>query len=160
MTINLYNNTSPKKKIGKALVLRKAMNGTLREKCDMINPSVLIENAGVINANYAYIPDFNRYYFITKITSEKTDLWRVDMHVDVRETYKDQIKSNTAIIERASGYYNLYLKDEKLPIQQDFFTTTYDMGSAFSNKGVYMLASDSGYSSSSNSSGGGGGSSF
>ncbi len=143
MTINLYKNNSPKKKIGKSLVLVKSMSGTLREECDMINPSVLIENAGVINANYAHIPDFGRYYYITKITSVKQDLWRVDMHVDVRETYKDAIKTNTAIIERASGYYNLYLNDPMLPLQQDNFVTTYTIGNEFGHDGVYMLASDS-----------------
>lgn len=146
MTITLYTNHSPKKTIGKRLSHVKSMTGTLREECDMINPSVLIENAGVISANYAYIPDFGRYYYITKITSVRQDLWRVDMHVDVRETYKDSIKNNTAIIERASGYYNLYLKDDMLPIQSDTFTTTYTLGSKFNQRGVYMLASDSSFS--------------
>lgn len=143
MVINLYTNFSPKKKIGKSLTLVKAMTGTLREECDMINPSVLIENAGVIHANYAYIPDFSRYYFITKITSVRNGLWRVDMHVDVRESFADEIKNNIALVERASGYYNLYLPDNMMPLTQDRFTMTYTLGSEFSHHGVYLLASDS-----------------
>lgn len=143
MTINLYNNGDSKKKLNKGIVLVKSMTGTLREKCDMINPSVLIENAGVITANYAYIPDFKRYYYITKITSERQGLWRIDMHVDVRMSFREQILANTAIVERASNYYNLYLNDPMLPLQQDSFTTTYTLGNYFSHAGVYMLASDS-----------------
>lgn len=151
MTITLYNNASPKIKIGKSLTVVKTMTGTLRESCDMINPSVLIENAGVINANYAYIAEFGRYYFVKKITSSRNNLWRVDMHVDVRETYANQIKTHKPVLERSENYYNLYLKDNILPLQQDNFTTTYALGSAFENKGVYMLASDSSYDTSSSS---------
>ena len=143
MVINLYNNKSPKKQIGKTLTSVATLNGSLREQCDMINPSILIENSGVINANYARIPDFGRYYFITKITSVRQNLWRVDMHVDVRETYAEAIKTNVAIIERAEGYYNLYLPDNNMPLTQDTFNTTYALGGVFDNFGLYMLASDS-----------------
>ena len=143
MNITLYNNSSPKIQIGKSLTVVKSMTGELREECDMINPSILIENAGVISANYAYIPEFGRYYFITKITSVRNNMWRVDMHVDVRETYKTQIRANRAVVARSSGYYNLYLPDNKMPLEQDNFNTTYALGSSFTHTGLYMLASDS-----------------
>ena len=163
MNITLYNNSSPKIQIGKNLTVVKSMTGELREECDMINPSILIENAGVISANYAYIPEFGRYYFITKITSVRKDLWRVDMHVDVRETYKNQIKANTAVVARSSGYYNLYLPDSKMPLTQDNFNITYTLGSQFDNAGVFLLASDSreyAVTGESESNGGGGGHDF
>lgn len=143
MTINLYNNGDSKKKLNKGIVLVKSMTGTLREKCDMINPSVLIENAGVISANYAYIPDFKRYYYITKITSERQGLWRVDMHVDVRMSFREQILANTAIVERASNYYNMYIQDPMLPIEQDNFNITYQLGESFDKANVLLLASNS-----------------
>lgn len=143
MNITLYNNSSPKIQIGKSLTVVKSMTGELREECDMINPSILIENAGVISANYAYIPEFGRYYFITKITSVRNNMWRIDMHVDVRETYKNQIRENRAVVARSSGYYNLYLPDNKMPLTQDNFNTTYALGSSFTHTGLYMLASDS-----------------
>ena len=140
MTINLYTNSSPKKKIGKSLTLVKGMTGQLREECDMINPSVLIENTGVINANYAYIPEFGRYYFITKITSVREDLWRIDMHVDVRESFADAIKKNRAIVARSEGYYNLYLPDNMMPTTQDTFSVTQIIGSADLSEGTVVLA--------------------
>ena len=143
MNIKLYTNSSPKKKIGKALTLKQTLTGNLREQCDMFNPSVLIEHSGIINANYAKIEEFGRYYFITKITSVRNNMWRVDMHEDVRETFSEGIKNNEAIIARASGYYNLYLKDEQMPLTQDVFNTTYALGSQFDNAGLFMLASDS-----------------
>ena len=143
MTIKLYNNSSPKKTIGKSLTLVDTLTGSLRAECDMLNPSIVIEHSGVINANYAKIEEFNRYYFIKTITSVRQDLWRIEMHEDVRESWGASIKQNTAIIERASGYYNLYLKDSMLPLEQDTFTTTYSLGNEFSKSGVFLLASDS-----------------
>lgn len=139
MTINLYTNSSPKKKIGKSLTLVKGMTGQLREECDMINPSVLIENTGVINANYAYIPEFGRYYFITKITSVRENLWRIDMHVDVRESFADAIKKNRAVVARSEGYYNLYLNDPMLPIETDTFTVTQAIGNKTFGIGSVIL---------------------
>lgn len=143
MTIKLYNNSSPKKTIGKTLTLVDTLTGSLRAECDMLNPSIVIEHSGVINANYAKIEEFNRYYFIKTITSVRQDLWRVEMHEDVRESWGASIKQNRAIIERASGYYNLYLKDSMLPLEQDTFTTTYALGNEFAKSGVFLLASDS-----------------
>ena len=143
MHIILYNNSSPKKKIGKNLSLVQSLTGTLKEQCDMINPSVLIEHSGVINANYAKITEFGRSYFITKITSVRQNLWRIEMHIDVRETYAQAIKNNKAILSRASGYYNLYLPDNMLPLTQDVFNTTYALGNQFDHAGIFMLASDS-----------------
>jgi len=143
MTIKLYNNSSPKKTIGKSLTLIDTLTGSLRAECDMLNPSIVIEHSGVINANYAKIEEFNRYYFIRTITSVRQDLWRIEMHEDVRESWASSIKTNRAIIERASGYYNLYLKDGMLPLEQDTFTTTYALGNEISRCGVFLLASDS-----------------
>ena len=143
MVINLYNNKSPKKKIGKNITLVKGMTGTLRKECDIINPSIEIENAGAIVANYAYIPDFERYYFITKITSVRNGLWRIDMHVDVRESFSEAIKNNKCILSRSSGYYNMYLEDNMLPLTQDEFNTTYALGRHFTHRGLYLVASDS-----------------
>lgn len=143
MTINLYNNTSDKKKIGKSLTLVSSLNGSLREECDMINPSVLIEHSGVITANYAAIPDFNRKYFITKITSVRNNLWRVDMHVDVRETYASQIKANEPILERSEFVYNLYLPDNELPLTEDTFTSTYEFGSSFGSTYSFLMIANS-----------------
>ena len=46
------------------------INGTLREESSVINPSITfnIDNFDLQNYNYAYIKEFNRYYFIKDIT--------------------------------------------------------------------------------------------
>lgn len=122
MKIVLYRNESENNKVGKSLVELSSVNGTLREKTSILNPTIEINNNNVINANYAYIPEFKRYYFITDIESVRNGLWGVTMKVDVLESYKQQIYGNEAILARQENLYNLYLKDEYLNFTSDTFT--------------------------------------
>jgi len=66
----------------------------------------------VLSANYVYIPDFNRYYFINDITSVRQNLWRLSLHVDVLMSYKKEILNTKAFISRNEFIYNDKLVDE------------------------------------------------
>ena len=122
MQIILYRNNSENNKIGKSLTQLNTVNGTLRDRTSILTPTLEINSNSVINANYCYIPDFGRYYFITDIESVKRELWGVSMKVDVLETYKQQIYNNEAILSRQENLYNLYLKDDYLNFTSDTFT--------------------------------------
>lgn len=128
MKIRLYNNSSPKKKLHKDLSLVDTLTGSLKERCDLINPSIMIEGSTVPSGNYAYIPEFGRYYYITKVTSERATLWRLDMHVDVYMSYETAIRQNTPIYERSQYLFNMYLPDNEMPIEDDTFTVTKKIG--------------------------------
>lgn len=156
MTINFYTNNSSEKAVNKVLTSNLSLTGTLREECDVVNPSVLIEHSGFITSNYAYIPEFGRYYYIRKKTSVRNNLWRIDFHVDVRSSFKEDIKRNKALLERSEYLYNLYLPDSCMPIEQDNFNITYDLGAEFTHANVLALWADS----QGMTTGGGGGSSF
>ena len=69
-------------------------------------------NNYVLSANYVYIPDFNRYYFINDITSVRQNLWRLSLHVDVLMSYKKEIKNTKAFISRNEFIYNDKLVDD------------------------------------------------
>lgn len=66
----------------------------------------------LLNYNYAYIPDFNRYYFITNISSYRTNLWRIDMKVDVLMSYANEINNQNEFITRYEGADPYVYKDE------------------------------------------------
>ena len=143
MNIEFYNNSSPVNKIGKSLSPTVTLSGELREECDLINPSILLNSNDVPAGNYAHIPAFGRYYFVNKITSVRKGLWRVDMHVDVLQTYASQIKANSPVLERSEYLYNLYLPDNMLPTTQDSFTVTYEFGDEFDEEYTTMSLTDS-----------------
>lgn len=69
----------------------------------------------VLTANYAYIPDFNRYYFITDIVSVGRNLWQVTMSVDVLMSYYGEIMDLTALIDRNEYDYRPTLDDPLMP---------------------------------------------
>lgn len=124
MNITLYKNNSEKNKVGKTLTSASGRVGTLREGCEVVNPSIIIEGNNLSDFNYMYIPEFHRYYFITGITSIKNGLWQIDGHCDVLESYKDSIKENTAIIKRQESIWDLYLNDEKFKAESTNKTAT------------------------------------
>jgi hypothetical protein len=116
MTIKLYKTPSEVNKVTKVLNDEISLTGELRESSSVITPIIKIEEDDLTDYNYAYIPEFGRYYFITNITSVRNDLWELAMRVDVLMTYADEIKANTAVIARNSNLWNLYYQDEQFKI--------------------------------------------
>ena len=47
----------------------------------------------VLSANYLWIPQFDRYYFIDDITSVTNTLWRIDCSVDVLMSFKKDLRT-------------------------------------------------------------------
>ena len=86
---------------------------------DVLNPSFTVDRASQIsgNYNYAHIPDFGRYYFITGLFTSPSGNIRLDMHVDVLKTYADSIDNLEGMIIRSSKA-NGDLIDKSLPINE------------------------------------------
>ena len=104
MEITLYTNESEKNKLEKTITNSISLEGNLRDESSIINPIILISSNKEdipYMYNYAYIPAFGRYYFITDIESVRTGIWRVSMHVDVLMSYKEQIKNLNVIINNS-----------------------------------------------------------
>ena len=124
MQIKLYKNLSEVNTIGKTLTEESVRTGTLKDGCSVLSPSVVLTGENLSGYNYAYIPQFSRYYFIKEITSVKSGLWEISMRVDVLETYKDSIKANTAIIKRQEKIWDMYINDEKFKAESTNKTAT------------------------------------
>lgn len=91
MEITLCVNISEKNKIGKNLISMNVFSGKLREETSVTSPVVLMELENPSGYNYAYIPEFMRYYFISDMVSVRNGLWRISMQVDVLESFKNYI---------------------------------------------------------------------
>lgn len=141
MNIVLYRNVSENNSVNKNLTELTTLSGTLREQSSIIDPVITIAEIDdyVGSMNYAYIPQFNRYYFITNVESVRAGLWRVSFHVDVLFTYREQIKSNRAIIERNEIEYDLKLNDGLFKTQQNPRIAQFPFPSGF-NTWNFVLA--------------------
>lgn len=110
--IELMYNSDPLNKINKTPSNVITVIGELREETDIVNPAINIEYSGTLhNVNYMYIGTFHRYYFITKIESIRTGLWRVYGHCDVLKTYSEGILGAPCVVARNQNQYNLLLND-------------------------------------------------
>lgn len=94
------------------------LEGNLRDECSIINPVITIEYEGVPNFNYIYIPTFNRYYFIDRITSITTTLWEIEMKVDVLMSFKEALLNCSGFIDRNENEFNDLIVDNRISLQQ------------------------------------------
>lgn len=111
--ITLYRNYSEKNRVGKNLEEVVTLSGTLKDECSIIDPVIIIEADPVQigGTNYLYIPVFGRYYFIQNFVIVRTNLIRLECHVDVLESFADGIKACSAIISKQENLWNLYIND-------------------------------------------------
>lgn len=100
MIIKLYNTSSPNNTINKVLQDEREFNITFKDTADIINPTVKLYSKSLLLYNYAYIPDFGRYYFINNITTVPKDIYILDLKCDVLESFKDDILQATGLITR------------------------------------------------------------
>lgn len=114
MNLKLYKNLSDRNHLDKDITQQgNTLTGTLRNDCSVIDPIIGIESFTGFNlteCNYAYIEEYNRYYFINNIIL-RGNLYELHMHVDVLSTYKDCIRNNSGVVSRQQNRYNLYLQD-------------------------------------------------
>lgn len=141
MVIDLYINSSENNRVNKVLSGKFEMTGTLRGETNVVNPEIMIEHANPTGYNYAFIPEFNRYYFINEFTAIRNGLWRVRLVVDVLETYKSQIKQMPAIIDKQQnkGNSNLYLNDGSYVIDSRSYNTILNFSGGFNDSGKFIL---------------------
>lgn len=134
--IVLQVNNSEKERLDKSITDIATISGTLREKTSLIDPVIVIEGdlSNYVNCNYMTIPAFNRSYFINNITSVSNNLFEISAHVDVLTTYKDQIRTNDAIIARQEKKWNLYLNDGVFKTYQNPYIVTKAFPSGFTSQ--------------------------
>lgn len=117
MKLKVYKNTSDNKVVSKSISqIGDDINGTLRAPSSIIDPVIVIDKPTgftIAQANYAFIDEFDRYYYINDIVVISNDLIELHMHVDVLHTYAAGIRSNTAVVGRQQqkANYDLLLSD-------------------------------------------------
>jgi hypothetical protein len=66
-----------------------SLDCTLKESTSIMNPSIIITGLDAwTSVNYAYIPDFHRYYFVQNVTAVNNTTCQIDLNVDVLASFK------------------------------------------------------------------------
>ena len=124
-------------------------------QCNLIEPTsftspeiALVVPAKPTSYNYAYIPEFSRYYFITD-WAYSSGLWRASLSVDVMASYKSYIGSQNQYVLRSSYTSDGNIVDTLYPTKNSpstVLTYSEDIGGdnpfkSKYNEGVYIVGS-------------------
>lgn len=141
MVIKLYYNTSDNRCINKTLLSEFSITGNLKEETSLISPVISIKNTEVLRYNYAYIPDFKRYYYIINIESVRNELWRLHLQVDPLMSFRGDILSLKVVVNKQSDDSNgdEYIDDGSLVTDNLMFKNIYNFPSGFNDTGEYIL---------------------
>lgn len=142
MEIKLYKNLSENNVIGKSLTQIKSVEANLKNDVSVINPTLVLNyTANILDTNYCFIPKFNRYYFINEIVPITGDRCIVKCRVDVLESFKEDIKSLTVILDKSQSIYksNKYLDDGSFIVENKDFNTIYNFPNGFNEEGTFIL---------------------
>ena len=141
MELKVYINISEKNKLDKTLNNETTYTGQLKNETSIINPVIMVEGSlqNLAAYNYAYIPSFLRYYFLTDILSIRNNLIELHLSVDVLMSFKTQILNQSAIIKRQKNVYNLYLDDENFKTYNYSHTVTKQFPKGFPSLPSFIL---------------------
>lgn len=109
MIMKMYNTNDSNNTINKTLANETEFNIKLKGDTSITQPIVVLHSNNIILFNYAYIPEFNRYYFVDKIELFPNGIYSITLKVDVLESFKNDIKNSYGMISKQTNinhYYN------------------------------------------------------
>jgi len=125
----------------------RTLTGYLREPCSIMSPVFKIErflsDASPQSFNYAFIPEFSRWYFVRDWTWAD-GLWQCQLEVDVLSSFKTDIGNTYAYIDRSATDFDgsiidmRYLATTNFNMESHNITTSWhDINPA--NGGCYIV---------------------
>lgn len=119
------------------------LTGTFKDDCDILNPIITVSySASLLNANYCYISDFGRYYFL-KPPTLSTNRMIFDASIDVLMSHKTQLLNLECVIARQEDkeyHSNRYLNDGMFRALQPKNVLTFNFPNGFSTDGSFVLS--------------------
>lgn len=137
-TATFYINTSDDKRVDKNLTPVRTVTIDYKDDTDITEPTIKVSTfANVFKANYVYLSDFDRFYFVRSTTVSQQYVYIV-LEEDVRYTLRYQIRKCRAIIKRQENVYDAYLDDDKFKAEGFTRIQTYTFGSGFTQNAFLL----------------------
>lgn len=122
MELKLYYTNDTDNTINKTKTLKHTIDINLKDDTNIITPILLLNDKGVMNfqeCNYCYVEVLNRYYFIRVLENVNRHVWRLQLEVDVLETYKTEILNAQVEIRSKITDGEFYLDSSKTEVIRD-----------------------------------------
>ena len=143
MNIDLYINKSDSRKVYKDITQIGATKSIqLLESCSIENPVMMVQmNDSLYSANYAYIAQFGRYYYITDKTIIEGNKCRLSLKSDVLKNFFNACGNSPVIAKRSSSHPDYRIADPrilKLP-EPDISIRRTSISIPYSNQNNFVL---------------------
>ena len=141
MEVQFFYNTSDARVINKNLIVGDTFEGQARDEVNILTPVVLFDTDEILRYNYAYIPQFQRYYIITDKNVFREGLFMVTFAVDVLMSFRGHILQLTAVVDKQSMPENgdEYIDDSSLVTDNLMFTSVYNFPDGFNDTPELIL---------------------
>ena len=151
MKIKYWTSFSKRKNSTKRPSSGTEIDVTLKVGTTIEEPTFILADSNA--PSFSYVEAFGHYYFITDIKFTHNQTYEVACSQDVLATYKSQIGSTTAFVERAASSYNVHLIDDVVSTTNQNVTAVFNSSGSmpFNQTGCYIVsvvndeASDTGY---------------
>ena len=140
MKVIFYNCTDDKKKVIKKNKTEIAVKECdIKEPCTLLQPQLLVSySKELVKANYIYIEDFNRYYFIN---NQKLDIGGCILftcEADDLYNWQSYIKNKKFYIERQEKTFSSLIVDTQAPSFNDRIQTIKTLGTFGTEPTIYL----------------------
>lgn len=121
-------------------------DGVFKLQSGILSPTLLLTLQGAdgrplnpVNWNYAYIPEFKRYYYVKEWVTNNGQ-WAVFLAVDVMASYKEFIGTSTQYVLRAASAHDGRVVDTRYPAL-NYVTTSkvFESSGMSASGGSYIL---------------------
>ncbi len=135
MIVNLYSTGDNPKTVTKTLTAISSVTARLVHPCNILRPELILSgdsNVNAINANYVYIPDFGRYYFIKDHTTDTAVRIILSCEVDPLMSWAAGIRASSQLVTRSESIgAPTEIEDNLLPLKKskDMFVIQFEGGS-------------------------------
>lgn len=122
-TVNFYSFSKRENSTKQPSGSGTALSCEIRYTSSILTPELQLTSPinNPSNLNYAYIPTFNRYYWVTDWSYDR-GFWYCRLAVDVLASYKSEIGASSEYVLRSASAYNQYLNDAIYPTRADCLT--------------------------------------
>lgn len=142
VTVDLYNNTSDIRYLDKNMTLLKTVDCQLYDSSDIDNINIILVYDNIISScNFFKIPELKRAYYVAGIMLNPGNNCVLRGKIDVLETYHDDIKQISGIVNRQEHSGISLLPDSKILVKNDTVKNIYSSNTAFTTMyGTYILS--------------------
>lgn len=94
------------------------IEGSLLYNQSICNPKLIVKG-DIRPYNYCYIAEFGRFYYISDITVNESDIQTITLTVDVLQSFKSYIENCDGLVERQRTKTNKYFNDSMMWTQNN-----------------------------------------